>query len=607
MEAGGSIAATRAGGGDPSRSLVAARPRRGERLIQFALAACAVISVITTTAIVISLLSPTLDFFSEVSPGDFFSFDDWAPLQADASFGVFNIVIGTLSATLWGLVVAIPIGLLSAIYLSEYAKPGVRRIVKPTLEVLAGVPTVAFGVFAVTFLSPEIGDLFPGFIKTPPFAAGIAGIAIGLLIVPIIASISDDAMRSVPGGLREGAYGLGATKLKVSTRVVLPAAISGIIASIVLATSRAIGETMVVLLAAGKTPNATFDPGASVLTMTAFIGTTATGDVSTGSDRLRHDLRRRRPPVRHDPGDEHHRDPARPSIPGGLRVRPGLPGWRNGPGWQPRGARRRSWVARVVSRAATSGRGNIFFALLLLAVGLALLGLVAVIVQSAVKGAPAFGSHLFTEGPSTMNPENAGFRPAIIGSIYLITGVIVLIVPLGVGAALYLEEYADNTRWWNRLIELNIQNLAAVPSIIYGILGLAFFVRGPFDLGFVVARRIAHARPARAADGDHRRARGDPRGAALDSRGIAGARRDPVADDPSPGIAGFDPRDRDRCDPRGLAGARGGGAAPAGGGRRRSSPSTRSPSLAGTPRCRCRSSTTRCGPRTSSRSSRRPG
>ncbi|MDP9188904.1 MAG: phosphate ABC transporter permease PstA, partial [Actinomycetota bacterium] len=132
-------------------------------------------------------------------------------------------------------------------------------------------------------------------------------------------------------------------------------------------------------------------------------------------------------------------------------------------------------------------RGNLFFAVLLFAVGIALLGLVAVIVQSVIKGSSAFGTHLFTEGPSRINPENAGFRPSIIGSIYLIIGVVLLVVPIGVGAAIYLEEYADKTRWWNRLTELNIQNLAAVPAIIYGILGLAFIVRGPLDLGFVVA------------------------------------------------------------------------------------------------------------------------
>ena len=284
MEARDAIAATRAlGRPDPSRPLVAVRPRYGERVIQVLLAACAAISVATTAIIVISLLTPTLGFFEEVSLKEFFSADTWAPLNADPGFGVFRVVIGTLSTTLWGLMFAVPIGLLSAIYLSEYAKPRVRRIVKPILEVLAGIPTVALGVFAVTFLSPEIQEVFPEFVKTPPFAAGIAGLAIGLLIVPIIASISDDAMRAVPGGLREGAYALGATKLKVSLRVVFPAAISGIVASIVLAGSRAVGETMVVLLAAGKTPNLTLDPGASVQTMTAFIGTTATGDVSVGT------------------------------------------------------------------------------------------------------------------------------------------------------------------------------------------------------------------------------------------------------------------------------------------------------------------------------------
>lgn len=285
MEARDAISATGGLGGrpDPSRSLVAARPRHGERVIHGLLAACAVISVATTTLIVISLLTPTIGFFEDVPVGDFFSTDTWAPLTADPSFGVFRVVVGTISTTLWGLLFAIPIGLLSAVYLSEYAKPRVRRIVKPILEVLAGIPTVALGVFAVTFLSPEIQDVFPNFVKTPPFAAGIAGLGIGLLIVPIIASISDDAMRAVPAGLREGAYGLGASKLKVSTRVVFPAAISGIVASIVLAGSRAVGETMVVLLAAGKTANLTLDPGASVQTMTAFIGTTATGDVATGT------------------------------------------------------------------------------------------------------------------------------------------------------------------------------------------------------------------------------------------------------------------------------------------------------------------------------------
>jgi phosphate transport system permease protein len=284
MEAHDATAATGGPGRlDPSRPLVAERRRLGERAIEVLLAACAVISVITTTAIVISLLSPTIDFFGEISFSDFFSTDEWAPTQADPTFGVIRIVVGTLSTSLWAMLFAVPIGLLAAIYLSEYAHPTVRKLVKPVLEVLAGIPTVALGLFAVTFLSPEIQDLVPSIVKAPPFFALAAGLGIGLLLVPIIASISDDAMRAVPQGLREGAYGLGATKLKVSTRVVFPAAISGIVASIVLALSRAVGETMIVLLAAGGTPNLSFDPGQSVLTMTAFIGKTATGDIGTGT------------------------------------------------------------------------------------------------------------------------------------------------------------------------------------------------------------------------------------------------------------------------------------------------------------------------------------
>ncbi len=315
MEAGDATATRALGRPDPSRPLVAARPRYGEKLIQGLLAGCALISVVTTTAIVISLLAPTIGFFGEVSFGQFFSFDDWAPTQADPTFGVFRIVIGTLSTSLWALLFAVPIGLLSAIYLSEYAKPRVRKLVKPVLEVLAGIPTVALGLFAVTFLSPEIQDVFPSFIKTPPFAAGVAGLAIGLLLVPIIASISDDAMRAVPGGLREGAYALGATKLKVATRVVFPAAISGIVASIVLALSRAVGETMIVLLAAGGTANATFDPGAIGADDDRLHRQDSDRRHRYRDDHLRHDLRGRLAALRDDPGDELRRDPARPPLP----------------------------------------------------------------------------------------------------------------------------------------------------------------------------------------------------------------------------------------------------------------------------------------------------
>jgi len=194
--------------------------------------------------------------------------------------------VGTLNVVLWGMLFAIPIGLASAIYLSEYAPRRVRKVVKPILEILAGIPTVAIGFFGVSFVTPLVQGIWPGeFLSGPPgfFNALAAGLCIGLMIVPIISSISEDAMSSVPAGLREGAYALGASRMVVAVRVVFPAALSGIVASIVLGVSRAIGETMIVLLVAGNNPNLTFNPVESIQAMTAYIGVTATGDIATGS------------------------------------------------------------------------------------------------------------------------------------------------------------------------------------------------------------------------------------------------------------------------------------------------------------------------------------
>ncbi len=269
----------------PRRSLESPRPRYGERLIEALLALAALISIAVTTAIVISLLGPAIGFFGEVSPIDFLFGTEWAPTFEPPAFGVLPIVVGTLNVTLWALLFAVPIGLGAAIYLSEYAPPRVRKTIKPALEVLTGIPTVALGFFALTFITPVLQDVWPAFLGDRPgiFNAGAAGLAIGLLIVPIIASISEDAMSAVPAGLREGAYALGATRMRVATRVVFPAALSGIAASIVLAVSRAVGETMIVVLAAGATPNLTFSPVESIQAMTAFIATTATGDIATGT------------------------------------------------------------------------------------------------------------------------------------------------------------------------------------------------------------------------------------------------------------------------------------------------------------------------------------
>jgi phosphate transport system permease protein len=287
VEATGIGAAGPAGGGPPRR-LRAPGPRYGEKAIEGLLALCGILSVLTTTAIVISLIGPTIGFFEVVPVFDFLFGTDWSPQFEPPSFGVLEIVVGTLNVALWAMVFAIPVGLGAAIYLSEYAAPRVRKTVKPILEILAGIPTVAIGIFAVSFILPEViqrfwpGD-FLGGAAGKPFMALAAGLGMGLMIVPIIASISEDAMSAVPSGLREGAYAMGATKMEVATRVVFPAALSGIVASIVLAISRAVGETMIVVLAAGSTPNLTFNPVESIQAMTAYIATTATGDISTGS------------------------------------------------------------------------------------------------------------------------------------------------------------------------------------------------------------------------------------------------------------------------------------------------------------------------------------
>jgi len=261
---------------------LAGRPRRGEELVRGLLFAAALVSVLTTTGIVFSLVEETVGFFREVGVGDFLFGTEWSPLFAQPSFGVLPLVSGTLLITAIALVVAIPLGLGAAVYLAEYATPRVRKTVKPVLELLAGVPTIVFGYFALTFFTPTIlRDVLAADVQI--FNALSAGIVMGFMVVPTIASLSEDAMTAVPSALREGAFGLGATKLQVSTRVVFPAALSGIVAAIVLGVSRAIGETMIVLVAAGQVPNLTADPRQSVETMTTFIAATAKGDVPVGS------------------------------------------------------------------------------------------------------------------------------------------------------------------------------------------------------------------------------------------------------------------------------------------------------------------------------------
>jgi phosphate transport system permease protein len=268
-------------GAQPAPIRLRAEGRRwGDVVVKGALALCALVSVATTVGIVIALLEPSIDFFREISLGEFFTEERWAPLFEPASFGVRPLLVGTFAVTFWACVVCLPFGLGAAVYLSEYARPGVRRTLKPALEVLAGIPTVVFGFFALTFFTPLLEDIGTG-VSTFNVLAG--GLVMGVMLIPTVASVSEDAMSAVPQELRDGAYALGGTRLQVSTRIVIPAAISGIVASYVLAISRAVGETMIALIAVGQLAQITLDPREPAETMTAFIAATGQGDVPTGS------------------------------------------------------------------------------------------------------------------------------------------------------------------------------------------------------------------------------------------------------------------------------------------------------------------------------------
>jgi phosphate transport system permease protein len=257
---------------------------RLEGAIRAFLFAAAALSVVTTLAIVGSLIVETVQFFGEVPIGDYLFGTRWAPTFAgeQQSFGVLPLIFGTLYVSAIALLVAIPLGLLAAIYLSEYAPTRVRKVVKPLLEILAGVPTIVFGYFALTFFTPEILRGVFG-LEVNIFNALAAGIIMGLLVLPTIASVAEDAMGAVPASLREGAFGLGASKLQVSLRIVFPAALSGIVAALILGASRAVGETVLVLVAGGQIPSLSMDPTVSHTTMAAFIASISRGDISTGS------------------------------------------------------------------------------------------------------------------------------------------------------------------------------------------------------------------------------------------------------------------------------------------------------------------------------------
>ena len=269
-----------------SEAVLAARARRRnlrrakEAPIFAFIFACALLSIITTVGIVIVLFEETYNFFQEVNIVDFFTGTRWTPLFTSKQFGVLPLLNATLLMAFLAMLLAIPLGVLAAIYLSEYAPPTVRGIVKPVLEVLAGIPTVVYGYFAIQFIAPQILQPLG---QATLLSAASASVAMGILILPLVASLSEDAMRAVPQSLREGAYGLGSNRFEVATRVVVPGALSGIVAAIILAASRAVGETMIVTIASGNQPILSWNPFEAMQAMTAYIVQVSLGDTPRGT------------------------------------------------------------------------------------------------------------------------------------------------------------------------------------------------------------------------------------------------------------------------------------------------------------------------------------
>lgn len=251
-----------------------------ERLVRWIFASCALVSVVTTVGIVVLLLNQSIGFFQEVSVWEFITGTRWSPILKPNSYGVLPLVCGTVLVAVIASAVAVPVGLATAIFLSEYAPDRVRRVIKPALEILAGIPTIVYGYFALSFVTPLLQRIMPDLLI---FNALSAGIVMGLMIIPMVSSLSEDAMLAVPRSLRHAAYALGATRLEVALRVVVPAALSGIVAAFILGLSRAIGETMLVTLAAGATPKMTFNPLESIQTMTAYIVQLSQGETPHGS------------------------------------------------------------------------------------------------------------------------------------------------------------------------------------------------------------------------------------------------------------------------------------------------------------------------------------
>lgn len=481
--------------------------RAKEQAIEVSLLLCALVSIATTAGIVFVLVAesvfaipPEKAFFQEVSPWEFFTGTQWSPQFADKHFGVLPLVCGTFLIAGIAAVVGLPIGILSAVYLSEYASPRVRSIVKPILEILAGIPTVVYGFFALYLITPTlIRPIFStlGF-DVDGYNALSAGIVVGIMIIPMVSSLSEDALRAVPRSLREAGYALGSTKFDVSAKVVLPAAFSGIVASFLLAIARAVGETMAVTIAARPEPDNDAQPPAQRADDDQLHRERLARRHAGRYDRVQESLRRCPLPVFHHAGHEHPVSVRDAALPGGVPVSTPTPTADPTPG--------------STAHELTHGRReNRLFETLCAVSTWSTFAVLVILIVSVSYRAWGWLDWQFLTSFDSRKPERAGILAGLLGSCWMIVITIMFSVPVGVGAAVYLEEYATDNLL-TRIIRTNLANLAGVPSIVYGILGLTVFVRmfglfgeqGLFHIeGIPLWGDAGHPAPLRA-DGDLR-------------------------------------------------------------------------------------------------------
>lgn len=446
-----------------------------EKVVQYSLLLLASIAIMASAAIVYTLLDGSWSFFTSdrVDILEFFTGTRWVPTGSNPSFGVLPLLSGTILIAGGSLAVGMPLGIGAAVYLSEFASPRVRDIAKPIVEILAGIPSVVYGFFALLVISPILRE----YLDASYFNALSAIIVMAVMILPIIVSVSDDAMRAVPRHMREASLAMGATRWETAIKVVMPAASSGIIASVLLGLARAIGETMVVTLAAGSVSNFTFNPLNEIQTMTSYIAQVATGDLPPG--------------VAVDAAfavglvlfvitfiiNMAARVVARIQIGRGMtRKKRTLSGLYyivvDGLQAALRKLRRGGKALTLQKRYFKERVGRMAVGLCLLFAFAFLIILLASVFEQGISG---LSGTFLTSYPSS-RPSNAGIWPVILGSVYLMGLTLIFAVPIGVGAAIYLNEFAKETRY-TRFLRRIIQNLAGVPSIVFGLVGLAIFSR----------------------------------------------------------------------------------------------------------------------------------